>query len=168
MTCERIQDLLPDFLQGGLDSSGNALVQDHLKACPACAGLLSALRDTQEALHAFPELEVKPELLGRLQAIPEKAGKPRFNLLDFLRPAAQPVLSAATAFLFLFSLYTFNPEKKSIDRFFSRQFHQGYNAAGKLYAKAGYVADEIDSFKDTILGSLKDLNILSGQKDQNE
>ncbi len=168
MNCERILDMLPAFLENGLDSGDGALVEAHLKACPACAALLSALRETREALRAFPELEVWPELLGRLRAIPEEAVKPRLILLDFLRPAARPVLSAATAFLFLFSLYAFNPEKKSIDRFFSRQFHRSYDTAEKLYAKAGSVADELDSFKDTVLGSLKDLNILGGQKDQNQ
>ena len=168
MNCERIQDILPSYLENELGTDEKTVIEDHLKVCPECASLLQILRDTQEALRGFPELEARPELLGRLYAIPDKAKKPRFNLADFMQPAVQPVLSAATAFLFLFSFYTFNPEKKSIDRFFSRQVHQGYNTVEKLFAKAGSLADEVGSFKDTVLGSLKDLRILGGQKDQKQ
>jgi hypothetical protein len=166
MNCERIQDILSAYLENELCADDRAFIQDHLKTCPECSALSQILRETQEALHGFPELEVRPELLSRLYVIPDEVKKPKFSLADFLQPAVQPVLSAATAFLLLFSFYTFNPEKKSIDRFFNRQLHQGYNTVEKLYAKAGSLADELGSFKDTVLGSLKDLKILGGQKDK--
>jgi len=166
MNCERILNILPAYLENDLAQNEASFVEDHLKACPACAAMLQILRETRAALHRFPELELSPELVSRLYAVPDEALKSRFSLADFLHPVLQPLLSAATAFIFLFSFYTFNPEKKSIDRFFSHQFYQGYNTMEKLYAKAGSLADDLGSFKDSVLGSLQDLKIWGGQKDQ--
>ncbi|NMD09723.1 MAG: hypothetical protein GYA74_00955, partial [Acidobacteria bacterium] len=66
MSCNRIEELLPGFLDGDLGPGERAMVEDHLRTCPACASLLALLGETDAALASFPEVEVGDDLRERL------------------------------------------------------------------------------------------------------
>lgn len=170
MTCDRIEELLASYLEEELGAAERSFVEEHLKTCPSCSLLLAGLRDAQEALRGFPELEVSQDLRSKLYAIPERKKRWRFRLkfsLDFLvQPSLQPVFAAATVFMILVSFYLFHPDKKAIDRSIDRNLHLGYSQAEKLYAKAGSWADRLKAYKDNILVSIKDWNILGGNEDK--
>jgi hypothetical protein len=123
------------------------------------------LKEAKESLTDFPELEVSENLMNRLYAIPSKKKKlmPSFDFL--LRPSLQPVFAVATVFLIMISFYFFNPDKKFIDKSISRQIHLGYNKVEKLYAKAESLTDNLDSYKDSLLTSLKDIKIFGRNED---
>ena len=170
MTCDRIEELLASYLEEELGPAERSFVEEHLKTCPSCSLLLAGLRDAQAVLRGFPELEVSEDLRSKLYAIPETKKRLRFRLKfsqDFLlQPSLQPVFAAATVFMILVSFYLFHPNKKAIDRSIDRNFHLGYSQVEKLYAKAGSWADRLKAYKDNILVSIKEWNLLGGNGDQ--
>ena len=156
-----VEELLSAYGEGELDAARAAEVGAHLASCSECASLFDALTLAREALGSFPEIDPSPELLAKLYAIPETAGR-RFHFVrDFLlRPSLQPVFAGATGLLVFLSFLTFSPAGHDFRKGVSRQLHSGYNAIGKLYAKAGSITDEIGAYKETVLGSLKEAKIL--------
>jgi len=170
MTCDRIEELLSSYLEEELDAAARNRVEEHLKTCASCSSLLAGLKEAQAALRTFPELEVSQGLKSKLYAIPEEKKPSRFRLkisLDFLlQPSLQPVFAAATVFMILVSFYVFNPNKKAIDRSIDRNLHLGYSQVEKLYAKAGSWADRLNAYKDNILVSIKEWNILGGNENE--
>lgn len=160
MVCEKIQELLSPYLDGDLTRQERADVDAHLAACPECAKILALLQTATESLASFPEIELSGGLKAKLYAIPDRKKKFRFSLDFLVKPALQPVLTAATAFLILFSFYMFGPYKRDIDKTFNRQIHAGYSQLERLYAKAGSLTDSLGSYADNVLDSLKKINPL--------
>lgn len=167
MNCEKIEELLSPYIEGELDTETSSAVKTHLQTCEGCASLLSFIQKTQESLSDFPELEVSHTLLERLHNIPTE--KKRFNLgLDFfLRPSFQPIFAAATVFLTISSFYFFNPNKSQFDKALSRQLHLGYSKAEKLFIKAESVTYSLGEYKDRVLVSLKNINPLDKNGENN-
>jgi hypothetical protein len=118
------------------------------------------MRDTRDALGALPELEPSPDLLRRLYAIPER--KRRFRpIRDFLlRPSLQPVFAGTTGLLVFLSFLAFSPGGRSLQKSLNRQVHAGYGRIERLYVKAGSIPEEIGARKESILGSLRSVDIL--------
>ena len=166
MNCERIEELLSSFLEGGISASEKRLVESHLAACQACSLLYSAVRETRNALFDFPEVEVSESLMSKLYAIPERKKKFSFSFDFVLKPSLQPVFATAAIFLTILSFYLFNPDKKYIDRTIDQKIHLGYSQVEKLYAKAGSWTDRLADYKDNVLGSLKNWKIFGGKKDE--
>jgi anti-sigma factor RsiW len=95
MNCAELEILICDYVDGTLSAAQKAVVESHLKDCPACAELA---RDSAEAV-AFMErasdVEPPPELITRIlydaprvQAKTAKAEKGWLGRL--LAPALQP------------------------------------------------------------------------------
>jgi len=166
MKCERVEELLSFHLEGDLSAEEKALVESHLRSCPSCALLLSALNETRRALSEIPELEVSPELLSRLAAIPTTKKKFSFSLDFLLKPSLQPVFAAASVFLTLVSFYLFNPNKKMIDRSVEQQIRLGYSQAEKIYARAGSITDRLGDRAGNIFASIKNWKIFGASEDQ--
>jgi anti-sigma factor RsiW len=166
MTCERFEELLSAYLEGELSGEEKREMDIHIASCSACAELLSAFRETQEALSGFPEVEPGPALMARLYAVPEKKKffKPIFEFL--VRPDLQPVFAALSVLFVAVSFVLFAPQGRGIQKAIDRQLHLGYNQVEKLYAKAGSVTDELGSFKNSVVDSIKTLNPLKGQEDK--
>lgn len=160
MLCDRIEELLSSYLEGELETQELETVSAHLKTCPDCRSLLAYMQETRRALADFPELEVSPSLQKRLLAIPETKKRFRFNL-DFLqRPSLQPILAAATILLTLISFYAFNPNRDQINKSINRQLHLGISKVEKLYARAESFTNQLVGYKDELLVSMKNINIL--------
>ncbi len=166
MTCERFEELLSAYLEGGLSGEEKREMDGHLAACSSCAELLSLFRETQGALAGFPELEPGPALMAKLYAIPEK--KKFFQpVFDFLvRPDLQPVFAALSVLFIAVSFVFFAPQGRGIHKALDRQLHLGYSQVEKLYAKAESVTDEFGSIKNTVVDSIKTLNPIKGQEDK--
>ncbi len=64
-TCEQIQEQLPAFQEGDLAAAQAAVVQAHLDACAACAGVLQALAASWAMLDELPGVEVSPSFNHR-------------------------------------------------------------------------------------------------------
>ncbi|HEX2694579.1 MAG TPA: zf-HC2 domain-containing protein [Acidobacteriota bacterium] len=161
------EDMLSAYLEGELDGLRKADIEAHLAACPECASLLEAMGDARDALASLPELEPSPDLLRRLYAIPER--KKRFRpVRDFLlRPSLQPVFAGATGLMVFLSFLAFSPAGRSLQKSLNRQVHAGYGRIERLYVKAGSIPDEIGGRKESLLGSLRSVDILrkGGEKE---
>jgi len=164
MECERLEELLPSFLEGALSQEEKALVESHLAGCPDCRGLLAVLARTQQALAGLPELEVSPGLRARLLAIPERKKKFSFSFDFVLKPSLQPVFAAATIFMTLLSFYLFNPNKATIDRTIDRKVHSGYSEVEKLYASAGSFTERLGDAAENVYVSVKNWKIFGGNE----
>lgn len=166
MNCERIEEFLSLHLEGELTPEERTLVESHLRSCPACSELLSALKETRIALSGIPEIEVSRELLSRLASIPTAKRKFSFSLDFLLKPSLQPVFAAASVFLTLVSFYLFNPNKKTLDRSIEQQIRLGYSEVEKIYAKAGSFTDRLGDRADDIFTSIKSWKIFGANEDQ--
>lgn len=160
MSKAHAEEWLSAYLEGELDGTQRAEVEAHLAVCPECASLLEAIGDSRDVLGALPELEPSPDLLRRLYAIPER--KRGFRLVRdlLLRPALQPVFAGTTGLLVFLSFLAFSPAGRSLQKSINREVHAGYGRVEKLYVKAGSVADEIGAGKESLLGSLRSVDIL--------
>ena len=165
MKCEKMEELLSLYAEGETNPDERELVEAHLRACASCSELLSLLKETKLALTSLPELEVSEQLLSKLYAIPEPKKKSHFSFEFLLKPSLQPIMTVATVFLIIGSLYFFNPNRRLIDKAIDRQVHLGYGKVEKLYASAGSVTDSLGSYADNFLGSLKNLKFWEKPKE---
>ena len=168
MKCEKIEELLPPYLEDELSPEEKRAVEKHLKTCENCSMLFSFMEESRESLADFPEMELSEDLLDRLYSIPSKKRKFKLSFPSFdflLRPALQPVLAAATIVLIIISFYFFNPDKSLIDKSINRQIHLGYSKIERLYAKAESFTDSMGEHKDNILVSLNNIKLFGGTED---
>lgn len=92
MNCERFRDQMLDALQG----KASAELEDHVRACSACAQELAALKQTSALLEAWPAPEVSPFFDSRLRArLREQAAAP----VGWWAWVRKPALAAAFAIL---------------------------------------------------------------------
>lgn len=83
MKCERVAELLPDYLQGGLGHDLDDQVEDHLEQCAHCAAEVALWRD----LATLPVEEPSAALRSRFAAMLSAYGEGRGE-------KAQPVVAA--------------------------------------------------------------------------
>jgi anti-sigma factor RsiW len=73
--CDRVYELLFDYVADGLDPADRALVAGHLDDCPSCDAYLDSYRKAVLLARRLPEEPPPPELLQRLlAALEEGAG----------------------------------------------------------------------------------------------
>jgi len=119
MNCAELEILICDYVDGTLSAAQRAVVESHLKDCPACAELA---RDSAEAV-AFMEraadVEPPPELITRIlfdaPRVKEQAVKGERGWLGRLvAPILQPrfVMSAAMTVLSFSMLTRFVPVRQ--------------------------------------------------------
>jgi hypothetical protein len=66
LDCARVEELLSDHLEGGLDPLLARDVDDHLRECAACRGLREALSEVVAALRSYPSVEPAASLAARV------------------------------------------------------------------------------------------------------
>lgn len=156
MRCENILELLSPYLDDELSLDIKEKVDRHLLQCRDCAALFALLRDTQESLSEFPEIEPGRKLLTSLYEIPNR---PRFLSFKFFqRPALQPVFAATTALMLLGSIYFFHPDRAGINKAINRNLHLGYSKIELIYAQAEAFTVSLGKYKDDFLVSLERFN----------
>lgn len=163
MTCQRIEGLLSDYLEGALTPAKRAEVEAHLASCPDCAELAAVMKDAMAAAASFPEVEPSEALFARLYAIPEekreKRGlvRPVFEWLT--RPALQPVYAAVTAFVAVLTFVLFHPEGQGIRKKLDIGLHRGLGTVEKLYADAGTIKGQVGALAGNMIKSFDTLGI---------
>lgn len=165
MDCKHIEDLFSLYLEDELNQEQRKSVDLHLNSCPECRELFALIKETNEALSLFPEIEVSAQLKSRLYEIPIQKKRFSFKLNVLLRPALQPVFAGATIFLILISFYVFHPDRITINKTINREIHKGYSKIGQLYTQAESFAVSLFDQTDTLLDSLKNSNIFKGKED---
>jgi len=168
MTCERIEELLSAYLEGGLSAPERAEVESHLGSCRECAALAGLMRETMAAAAAFPEVEPSPALYAKLYEIPEAGrGRRRANRAIFewlTRPALQPVYATLTGLFIVLSFVLFHPEGRGIRKKIDIELHRGIGTVEKLYADAGVIKGEVGAFAGNVVRSFNSLGLLGGDE----
>lgn len=114
MKCEEIEDLMPDYLRGKLNSDRAVLVQEHVAACARCGEEV----EIWQKLGLLPEEQPSPMLRARFQAMLESYQEGRWEkaslssernkflgLSDLARWLRTPSLSAAWACVLLVAAF---------------------------------------------------------------
>src|SRR5687767_13928568 len=74
MTCDRVIELLSDYIDGELSSAGQVGVQSHLKRCEGCESEHQALRRTVQLVALFGRQEApidcREAVMARLREAP--------------------------------------------------------------------------------------------------
>ncbi len=166
MKCERIENLLSSYSEGTLGPKEKQLVEAHLAECRDCVRLLGLLQDTEAALTGFPELRISQGLLRKLYALPaqKKTAAPKYGF--FVRLVRQPVFVPAAALVVAAVIFVTSPDRDAILRTLNRQAHIGYSKVERVYAQAGSLLDELNSYREDALVSLKRINPLSKNGDK--
>lgn len=71
MNCEKLKQLLPDFLSDCLDETTRKQVDDHISGCEKCKIEVERFETTWAKLEQFPELEPGPEVENRFYTMLE-------------------------------------------------------------------------------------------------
>lgn len=67
-TCEQTEERLLEAMDGTLDPSQRAEMDEHVAGCPNCAGLLQSVRHTVRTLHELQPAEPGPWLATQIVA----------------------------------------------------------------------------------------------------
>ncbi len=62
-TCDQIEALLSDYIEGLLPSSDRAAFEEHVRTCAECAPLLASVKHLMTELHSMEEVELPPRLV---------------------------------------------------------------------------------------------------------
>lgn len=163
MKCRQIEKFLSPYLENELNQEEKALVDNHMKKCHKCSGLLSYMREAKDSMAEIPEIDVSPSLMKRLYKIPNKKPKRSFHFL--LKPSLQPMLAAATVLITVISLYSLNPDREQINKFINQKIHIGYSKAERLYARAESLTNTLAGYKENILFSIKNIDFFWEKND---
>ncbi|MBW2059589.1 MAG: zf-HC2 domain-containing protein [Deltaproteobacteria bacterium] len=139
MECERVRELLSEYIDGLLDQETRALVEEHLSSCEGCREELASLEALVEELGSLEPVRAPGDFLERLHERIEA----RFTLGKLIRVLFVPVrikvpLEAATALaiaiLVLGGLYTYRPKEQiaSAPRVSTQEWASKGAAADKL------------------------------------
>jgi anti-sigma factor RsiW len=104
MTCERVLELLSDYIDGELSSAAVLGLQSHLKRCEGCESEHQALRRTVQLVALFGRQEApidcREAVMARLRDVPApsaRAAWPSFAELFTPRGPMMPAWVRATA-----------------------------------------------------------------------
>jgi hypothetical protein len=106
MNCDSVQELLPLYLSGELAGEGLATVQDHIKACEACAQSLSADRQLDDVLRTAM-LENSPDVSAVLQRVHEEMATSGWKRMLHVRSLGFAALAAMVVLVALFGASRF-------------------------------------------------------------
>jgi anti-sigma factor RsiW len=115
MRCKEIADHVADYLGGSAEPAVRSSIEAHLATCAGCKFELESLEAVWEQLEILPDVEPRPEMRARFQAMLKaseegmgatggslRQGRRTMpSLRDWLRPALAFQFSLATALLFI-------------------------------------------------------------------
>ena len=108
MKCERIRELLSDYINGDLTQAVRALVDSHLESCPSCRAELAKLERMRSILRSFQPVEppygFTQKVLASYRARRERRVSP---LRRFLLGELQPRRALAYAAISLLLVFSF-------------------------------------------------------------
>jgi anti-sigma factor RsiW len=103
-SCQRLQELACDFVDGLLDEPRTTLVRSHLDHCAACASLVKALELSADVLPALAQADLGPWFAQRVlqattRAPRESARRPYDLRAAFIRLMHRPRIAVEAAYL---------------------------------------------------------------------
>lgn len=102
MKCERVEELLIDYLSGEIDPAENRLVENHLQKCHGCSTKLSEFREIQSAFQSEILPEPSKEVLESLTIkAKQDLNKEKISFWKkwFYTPVLIPTLTTAMALM---------------------------------------------------------------------
>ena len=69
VACQRIVEVITDYLEGSSSGDERAQVEAHLERCPHCRRYLDQMRDVIRALGRLPKDAIAPECREELRRV---------------------------------------------------------------------------------------------------
>lgn len=119
MTCDEIQELLIDYVDGALDAGARARVEAHTGECGGCRSRLNDLRAVFGSLRAY-ELPERDDLFWRRlqKGVKDRIGSQPQHAPAVMRRMAKPAAALVAALLFMTIVSVYNrlhiPKQDSI------------------------------------------------------
>ena len=66
VACQRVVELLTDYLEGALSTEDALALERHLASCAGCTAFLEQLRETIKVTGSLREDDVPPEVMAPL------------------------------------------------------------------------------------------------------
>lgn len=114
MNCRRIEEMIPLYVEGDLETDRAELVSAHLKSCVACSRLAGGFNESQEWLHSYTPPAFDSTFFdglrnGVLSQIEDEKARPSFFQLIAARWRWDTALAAALLLVILSGLafYTY-------------------------------------------------------------
>src|SRR2546427_11822646 len=95
MTHLELENLVSDYLEGGLEAARASQVAEHLAACSGCREMLADVRRAVELCRSAEDLESPSWLVSKilLGTVGERKPTLKERIAAFLRPVLQPRLA---------------------------------------------------------------------------
>src|SRR2546427_4384945 len=95
MTHLEVENLVSDYLEGGLEAARASQVAEHLAACSGCREMIADVRRVVELCRSAEDLESPSWLVSKilLGTVGERKPTLQERIAAFLRPVLQPRLA---------------------------------------------------------------------------
>jgi anti-sigma factor RsiW len=103
LTCERVPDVLDDYMAGQLPAPTYTAFDAHLAACQACQALVADVRAIRSVARTFGPIEPPEHVWRNVRARVSLEAPPRTSLLDRLGFSGFQPLAAAAALVLVVS-----------------------------------------------------------------
>jgi anti-sigma factor RsiW len=67
LTCQRVTDVIIDYVSGDLDAEMTAIFEAHLRVCPDCVAFLNTYRGTIRATRSLAYDSIPEEMRDRVR-----------------------------------------------------------------------------------------------------
>src|SRR3989442_1979034 len=106
MTHLEVENLVRDYLEGGLEAARASQVAEHLAACSGCREMIADVRRVVELCRSAEDLESPSWLVSKilLGTVGERKPTLKERIAAFLRPVLQPRLAYNIIGMAVFSL----------------------------------------------------------------
>ncbi len=118
MNCDRIQEKLSLYLEGGLEPSQESAVIDHLSSCAACLGEAERLKQTIRSVAELREVEPPPGFSEKVMArVRDEARRPGiWERIFFPLWTKIPIQAAALVLVAVFAAYLYEANQPVRDQ----------------------------------------------------
>lgn len=107
MNCERVRELLSDYLNGDLPLPERVLLEQHIETCSSCRAELRKLEKVRSILVSFPVVEPPPDFARRVLARYYAQRRQVSPLRTFFYGGLHPRRAFGYAVIALFLLFAF-------------------------------------------------------------
>lgn len=115
MTCHRLDELLPDFLESSLGADDTLAVREHAAACERCAAMIEDLTELRDGAAALPQLQPSRDLwpsIAERIAAPVVALSPTASTVSHRRWSATRIAATAAALVALTAGVTYQATRR--------------------------------------------------------
>jgi hypothetical protein len=171
MECNRIEELLSEYMEASLPDQEMIQVETHLENCQNCSLLLDTMQSTLEQCRNYPVFEIDPSLTEKIllqtSRKPERRSIKKLWNNFLLKPLFTPQLAVGGGLAVLFLVLMGNliiprlspalsgSSPSNVFRAMNRNLQQVYGEGLKAYNRKVQLEDQLSYLKSSMYGKLR-------------